>query len=1045
MERFFVSRPIFAICIALAIVLLGAISIFDLSIEQYPDITPPVVEVTASYSGADAETVNDAVATPVAQSVMGVSDMLYMQSTSANDGSMVLQVVFDVGTDPDLDAIFTQNNVATSTALLPSSVVTQGVVTQKTMTGFLMVFALHSDGRYDNEFLSNYAYINLQNQLLKINGVGKVSIMGAGEYAMRIWVKPDLLNYYNVSLDELRSAVLAEGGIYPAGQFGAEPSPEGTTYTYTVTMPRQISTAEEFAAIVVKTTPAGEQIFLRDVADVALGSKSYGVASAFGEEPATLLVIYQEPGSNAVDVGNRVKAAIGRLSERFPDGVSCTTIVDSTESIRSGVKEIILTLILALVLVIAIIYLFIQDWRATLIPLVAIPVSLIGTFIFFPLLGFSINIISLLGLVLAIGLVVDDAIVVVEAAQVNIERGMKSREAAIEAMRNVASPIIATTVVLLAVFIPVSFSGGITGRLFQQFSVTIAVSVVISSFNALTLSPALCSLLLRHREPPQHGFFAAFNRWFDRRTARYTAFAPTLARHVARTGLFVAAMLAIVFLVWRKLPAGFLPEEDQGYLMVTVSTPEASSLQITREAMAEADELIRRLPEVSSTSFAAGFDMLAGIASTSSGIIFVKLADYADRKLSAARIAQQLTGTLYVAVPGAECYAFIPPAIPGLGVTSGISLEVQDLEGRGTAYLLEHTERLLDSLRALPSVASATTPFDADVPQRRLRIDREQALAAEVDLGTLYGELTTLLGGTYINNFTRFGKLYQTYMQAAPDYRRDERSLDNYYVASASGESVPVASLAEVIDTVGTAYVSQFNLYRSVSLTVSPAAGASTGAVMQQIERTAETVLPDDIDTAWSGVSYQEANASKRGGTVYLLAVVFVFLALAALYESWGLPLAILMSVPAAVLGAVCFIGGAHLLDPLFINDIYMQISLVMLIGLAAKNAILVVEYADRLFREKGLSLLEAAVEAARIRLRPIIMTAFSFILGVLPLVFASGVYSTARNIMGVALVGGMLFATLLGIFIYPALYYLVGHIGGFERRRTRSKQEEQA
>ena len=427
MERFFVSRPIFAICIALAIVLLGAISIFDLSIEQYPDITPPVVEVTASYSGADAETVNDAVATPVAQSVMGVSDMLYMQSTSANDGSMVLQVVFDVGTDPDLDAIFTQNNVATSTALLPSSVVTQGVVTQKTMTGFLMVFALHSDGRYDNEFLSNYAYINLQNQLLKINGVGKVSIMGAGEYAMRIWVKPDLLNYYNVSLDELRAAVLAEGGIYPAGQFGAEPSPEGTTYTYTVTMPRQISTAEEFAAIVVKTTPAGEQIFLRDVADVALGSKSYGVASAFGEEPATLLVIYQEPGSNAVDVGNRVKAAIGRLSERFPDGVSCTTIVDSTESIRSGVEEIILTLILALVLVIAIIYLFIQDWRATLIPLVAIPVSLIGTFIFFPLLGFSINIISLLGLVLAIGLVVDDAIVVVEAAQVNIERGMKSR------------------------------------------------------------------------------------------------------------------------------------------------------------------------------------------------------------------------------------------------------------------------------------------------------------------------------------------------------------------------------------------------------------------------------------------------------------------------------------------------------------------------------------------------------------------------------------------------------------------------------------------
>ena len=1045
MERFFITRPIFALSLAIVIVIAGFISLRGLPVEQYPDITPPVVEVTATYDGADAETVNDAVATPVAQAVMGVNDMLYMQATSANDGSMSLQVTFEIGSDPDMDAILTQNNVATATAELPAAVTRQGVTTRKTMTGFLMVYSLHSDGRYDDEYLANYAYINLQNELLKLDGVGKVNIMGAGEYAMRIWLRPDVLKYYGISVEEVTEADERQAGIYPAGQFGAEPAPEGTTYTYTVTLPPQISTAEEFGRILVRTTSSGQQIRLRDLAEVSLGSRSYGVSSRFEGSPTALIVIYQQPGSNAVAVGNEVKTAMTRLAQRFPDGIEATTIVDSTESIDAGVRDIFRTLVIALVLVIAIIYLFIQDWRATIIPLVAIPVSLIGAFALFPLLGFTINIISLLGLVLAIGLVVDDAIVVVEAVQVNIAAGMKPREATAEAMRNVASPIIATTVVLLAVFIPVSFSGGITGRLFQQFSVTIAVSVVISSFNALTLSPALCALLLRHREPPRRGFFAAFNRWFDRRTARYTAFAPTLARHVARTGLFVAAMLAIVFLVWRKLPAGFLPEEDQGYLMVTVSTPEASSLQITREAMAEADELIRRLPEVSSTSFAAGFDMLAGIASTSSGIIFVKLADYADRKLSAARIAQQLTGTLYVAVPGAECYAFIPPAIPGLGVTSGISLEVQDLEGRGTAYLLEHTERLLDSLRALPSVASATTPFDADVPQRRLRIDREQALAAEVDLGTLYGELTTLLGGTYINNFTRFGKLYQTYMQAAPDYRRDERSLDNYYVASASGESVPVASLAEVIDTVGTAYVSQFNLYRSVSLTVSPAAGASTGAVMQQIERTAETVLPDDIGTAWSGVSYQEANASKRGGTVYLLAVVFVFLALAALYESWGLPLAILMSVPAAVLGAVCFIGGAHLLDPLFINDIYMQISLVMLIGLAAKNAILVVEYADRLFREKGLSLLEAAVEAARIRLRPIIMTAFSFILGVLPLVFASGVYSTARNIMGVALVGGMLFATLLGIFIYPALYYLVGHIGGFERRRTRSKQEEQA
>ena len=1045
MEKFFISRPIFAISLAIVIVLVGLISITQLPIEQYPDITPPVVEVSATYDGADAETVNNAVATPVAQAVMGVSDMLYMQATSANDGSMVLQVTFDIGSDPDLDAIFTQNNVSSATAELPATVTRQGVTTRKTMTGFLMVYSLHSDGRYDGEFLSNYAYINLQNELLKIDGVGKVSIMGAGEYAMRVWLRPDVLKYYGIAVGEVTAAIEKQGGIYPAGQFGAEPAPDGVAYTYTVTMPPQISTAAEFADIVVRTTSSGEQIRLGDIAEVSLGSQTYGVSSSYESDPTAMIVIYQQPGSNAVAVGGKVKAAMERLSKRFPDGVEAATIVDSTTSIDAGVKDIFRTLVIALILVIFIIFLFLQDWRATVIPLVAIPVSLVGAFALFPLLGFSINIISLLGLVLAIGLVVDDAIVVVEAAQVNIERGMKPREAALEAMRNVASPIVATTVVLLAVFIPVSFTGGITGRLFQQFSVTIAVSVVISAFNALTLSPALCALLLRHREPSQKGFFAAFNRWFARQMDRYTAFTPTLMRHVARTGIFVAVVLGVIFVVWRKLPAGFLPEEDQGYVMVMVSTPEASSLQVTRQAMADADAVIRTLPEVASTSFAAGFNMMAGIASTSSGIIFVKLVDYSDRRLSAMQIAQRLTGELYVAVPGAECYAFIPPSIPGLGVTSGVSVEVQDLEGRGTAYLMENAGRLMDSLRKNPAIASVTTQFEAGVPQRRLRIDKQQALAAGVDLGTLYGELTTLLGGAYINNFTRFGKLYQTYIQAAPDYRLDRRSLDSYYVTSASGESVPVASLIDVADTVGVEYVSQFNLYRSVSLTVTPAARASTTTVMREITATAAETLPDDIGTAWSGTSYQEANASKTGGLVYALALVFVFLALAALYESWGLPLAILMSVPVAVLGAVLFVGGTHLMNSLYVNDIYMQISLVMLIGLAAKNAILVVEYADRLFREQGASLMDAAIGAAKLRVRPIIMTAFAFILGVMPLVFASGVYATARNIMGVALVGGMLFATLLGIFVYPALYYFVGKIGRFEQRRELKKQEENA
>lgn len=1039
MERFFVQRPIFAIALAIAIVVMGLVSLIQLPVEQYPDITPPVVEVTATYPGADAETVNNAVTTPLAEAIMGVSDMLYMQCTSANDGTASLQVIFDIGSDSDMDAVFTQNRVATAQAKLPEAVLQQGITTQKTMTGFLMVFALHSDGRYNDEWLSNYAYINLQNELLKINGVGKIEIMGAGEYAMRIWLKPDLLKYYGISLDAVVAAIDAQSSIYPAGEFGAEPAPDGTAYTYTVTLPPAITTAEEFAEIIVYTTDSGEQIRLKEIAEVGLGSQTYGVSSRFEGKPTALLVIYQEPGSNAMQVGAAIRQTMQRLENRFPDGVATTTIVDTTTAIRAGIKDIFITLLVALLLVIGIIYLFIQDWRATLIPLVAIPVSLIGAFAVFPLLGFSLNVISLLALVLAIGLVVDDAIVVVEAVQVNLARGMRPYEATLDAMSHVASPIIATTIVLLAVFVPMSFAGGIAGLMFQQFSVTIAVSVVISTFNALTLSPALCALLLRHKEPRKGGPFAWFNRWYNRQQLHYTEFTPTLIRHGGRTALLTGVVLVAIVLLWRTLPAGFLPEEDQGYVMVMVNTPEATSLQLTEEAILSTDSLIRQHPEVLDTSFAAGYNLLAGIASTSSGVIFVALKPYAERKLTAMQLADELTKLLYAAVPEATCYAFIPPAIPGLGVTSGVSVEIQDLEGRGTSYLAEQTDRLIAALEKEPSVSSVTTQFNAGIPQRRLRVDREQALAMGIDLGTLYGDLSTLLGGRYIDNFTRFGRLYQTYLQAAPDYRRDRYALDSYFVSSASVESVPLSSLIEVVDTVGTAYVSQFNLYRSISLNITPSPKASSATVMQRLEELVAEELPSDIGMAWSGVSFQEANESKKGLAIYGVTLLFVFLALAALYESWSLPLAILLSVPIAVLGAVAAMALSHLIDPIFVNDIYLQISMVMLIGLAAKNAILVVEYADKLFHEQGASLLDAAMEAARLRLRPILMTAFSFILGVAPLIFASGVYATARNIMGVALVGGMLCATLLGIFLYPALYYLIGRLGRFEERRSQT------
>ncbi len=1043
MGKFFISKPIFAISIAIVLVLLGAISISNLSIEQYPDITPPVVEVTATYDGADAETVNNTVATPIAQSVMGVSNLLYMQTTSANDGSMTLEALFEIGTDPDIDAILTQNQLSTATSTLPESVTAQGIETQKTMANFLMVYALYGDGRYDGEFLTNYAYINLQNELLKISGVSKVEIMGAGEYAMRVWVDPERVKYYHLSLSEISSAIEVQGGIYPAGKFGSEPNDSRPTFTYTVTLPAQIKTAAEFGDIILSASNRGEVVRLRDIATIEFGSQTYDVISMCGDSPSAMIMIYQSPDSNAIEVGDEVKESIAKLTRRLPDGVKFATVIDTTTSVMAGIKDIFKTLIIALLLVILIIYLFLQSWRATIIPLIAIPVSLIGAFILFPVMGFSINIISLLGLVLAIGLVVDDAIVVVEAVQVNIAKGLPPKKAAEAAMRSVTSPIIATTIVLLAVFIPVSMVGGVSGELFEQFAAIISLSVVISAFNALTLSPALSAILLRHEEPRTKGFFGWFNRLFDRSMQGYSSTIQRIIGHSLRTAIFLGVVIGVICVLWRKLPAGFLPEEDQGYVMVMVSTNENTALGRTNELMAQVDSVIKQLPEVELTCYASGFNMIAGVASSSSGVIFAKLVDYSDRSMTAAQIATQLNDELYVGISNAQCYAFIPPAIPGLGLTSGVTLAVQDLEGRGEEYLFTQTEALMDTLRRSPLISSVTTQYSHGVPQRELVIDIPHAMNLGVDLEVLYTELGTYLGGSYLSNFNRFGRLYQVYIQAAPEFREDSRALENFYVTSRSGEPISVASFVSVRDVTGVEYVSQFNLYRSISLTVIPSAKASSTDVMNYITSIAEERLPPDIATSWSGVSFQQAAASSSGNLIYGVILCFVFLVLSALYNSWSLPLSILFSVPVALLGALVGVGGAHLVNALYVNDVYMQISLIMLIALAAKNAILVVEYASLMFFEERMSLREAAIEAARLRVRPIVMTAFAFVLGVMPLVFASGVYATARNIIGVALVGGMSVATIFGIFLYPTLYYVVARAAKFETLRDKMDKEE--
>lgn len=1025
MGEFFIRRPVFALSLTVAITLAGIVALTRLAIAQFPDITPPVVQVTTSYVGADAETINETVATPLGEQAIGVSDLLYMQSTSANDGSMSLQLTFEVGSSPDMNAIFTQNNISSATASLPQSVVEQGVSVEKSNTGFLMVYALASDGRYDDEFLSNYAYINLEDRLAKINGVGKVQIMGAGEYAMRIWLHPERLHYYSLSAAQVMDAIRTQSGVYPAGKFGAEPTAEDVAYTYTVRLPAAYSTAEEFSSILLATDATGAEVRLRDVADVELGSASYAIRSLTGRNPSTLVVIYQEPASNAVEVGKRVKEVMSEQEAALPDGIEIYTVVDATQNIKAGVEDIARTLVIALVLVIAIIYLFLQDWRSTLIPLVAVPVSLIGTFTVFPLLGFSMNVISLLALVLAIGLVVDDAIVVVEAAQVGIERGLNPREATVEAMRRVQSPIIATTVVLLAVFIPISFMEGITGQLFRQFSVTLSTAITLSAFNALTLSPALCAMLLKPRKGERRGLLGRFNAVVERNLNRYGERIVTFVQHTLRTALIVAVMAVAILLCWRTLPTGFLPVEDEGYMMVLVTTPDASSLDTTLRAMQHAEKIITSHPAVEYASLAAGFDMMAGVGSTSSGVIFVVLKDFKQRNISASALAAELNAELY-SLPEAECYAIIPPSIPGLGISSDLSLQVQDLQGQGTEWLYSQAQMLMDSLRKEPTIATVSTTFHASTPQRMLRIDREQAMSEGVKLADIYSTLGTMLGGTYSGNFNRFGRQYRIYAQASPDAREDSFAINRYYVPNAHGQSVPLAAFVSVEDTVGVEYITQFDLYESIMLSITPAEGISSGEAMAAVERTADRVLPPTAATAWSGLSYQQAKARSGAGVVYLVALIFVFLALSSLYESWALPVAILLSVPAAIAGALVAMLVAHAIEPTYVNNIYVQISLIMLIGLAAKNAILVVEYADRRRVEGNLTAAEAATEAARERARPIIMTALAFILGIMPLIFATGNFSTARNIMGVALAGGMIVATTVGLLLYPAAYFLV-------------------
>ncbi|MFW2365467.1 MAG: efflux RND transporter permease subunit, partial [Desulforhopalus sp.] len=880
--------------------------------------------------------------------------------------------------------------------------------------------------------------------LARIKGIGRVNVIGASDYSMRIWIKPDRLAHLGISVPEIIDAIRAQSVVVPGGKFGAEPAPPGNEFTYTVRLPDRLQNEKEFGEVVIRTTPEGSQVKIKHVARVELGVETYNAFTRLNGKPCAMIALYQAPGSNAVALAETVKTTMADLSNSFPKSMRYDISLDTTTAITAGIEEIIETLFIALGLVILVVFIFIQDWRAALIPTIAIPVSLLGAFIVFPIIGFTINVLSLLGLVLAIGIVVDDAIVVVEAVQVNIEKGMTPKEATKAAMREVTAPVIATTLVMVAIFIPVAVMGGITGRLYQQFAITVAVSVVFSSINALSLSPALCGLLLRKQKPmrgPLGAFFRLFNKVFDRTTEAYTGLTRILASRIAIGIVFMLLLTGGLVYLGKVLPGGFMPSEDMGYLMVNIQLPDAASLQRSDAVVKKVEDIIGKHEEVEFVTAATGFSLISGSMSSNAGFVFVSLKDWSEREKTANEVVAALNRDFFLGVNEAQVFAFGPPPIPGLGSGSGFTMMIQDRAGNSPEYLANQTASFIQTALERPEIGSMFTTFRATVPQRYMEINRDKVLKAGVALNDIYTTVGAFLGGSYVNDFNRFGRLYKAYIQAEPEYRLNEDKINLFFVKNSNGDQVPLSAFVNIKDIAGPDFTTRFNLYRAIELTGGPAPGYTSVQALDALEQVARESLPADMGFAWSNMSFQEKKSSGTAGVVLVFSLLFVFLILAAQYESWSLPLSILLGTPFAIFGAFLALYLARMTSNSYELNVFGQIALVMLIGMAAKNAILIVEFANIEFH-KGLSLFDAAVKAARLRFRPIMMTAFSFILGVLPLVLASGAGAEARVVMGVALLGGMSLATLLGVFFYPMLFIFIGKLAGYEKKRELQQEQ---